>query len=40
MTGRELCLYQARDAFALFAGVEPDVSAIAGAFDDVMRARG
>jgi shikimate dehydrogenase len=39
MTGRELCVYQARDAFRLFTGIEPDARLMADAFDEVMRLR-
>jgi shikimate dehydrogenase len=40
MTGRELCICQAHDAFMLFTGVEPDPTALGRAFDEVMRLRG
>src|SRR5712691_7237721 len=39
MTGRELCIHQAIDAFRLFTGREPTQEAIAGAFDAVMARR-
>jgi shikimate dehydrogenase len=40
MTGRELCICQAHDAFKLFTGVEPDLTVLGRAFDEVMRLRG
>jgi shikimate dehydrogenase len=36
MTGRELAIYQAADAFELFAGLTPSSTEIGIAFDDVM----
>lgn len=39
MTGRELAIAQAVDAFRLFTGVEPAADAMAAAFDAVMAAR-
>jgi shikimate dehydrogenase len=39
MTGRELGIYQALDAFRLFTGLDPSHAAAAEAFDEVMRAR-
>jgi len=39
MTGRELAIYQAADAFELFTGLKPPVSAIGSAFDAVMASR-
>ncbi|MBX3502029.1 MAG: shikimate dehydrogenase [Alphaproteobacteria bacterium] len=39
MTGRELCVFQACDAFQLFTGLEPPVSVIGEAFDQIMRRR-
>jgi len=39
MTGRELAIYQAADAFELFTGLTPPVAAIGKAFDAVMASR-
>jgi shikimate dehydrogenase len=39
MTGRELCVFQACDAFRLFTGQEPPVGVIGEAFDQIMRRR-
>ena len=39
MTGRELCVFQACDAFHLFTGLQPPVSVIGEAFDQIMRRR-
>ena len=39
MTGRELAIYQAADAFELFTGVAPSVVEIGMAFDSVMAKR-
>jgi shikimate dehydrogenase len=39
MTGRELAIDQALDAFQIFTGQEPPRSAMAGAFDRVIEAR-
>jgi len=39
MTGRELAVFQAADAFELFVGVRPPVEAMAAAFDAVMSNR-
>jgi shikimate dehydrogenase len=39
MTGRELCIHQAIDAFALFTGREPSQERIASVFDAVMAHR-
>jgi shikimate dehydrogenase len=35
MTGRELCIHQAADAFRLFSGLEPSRERIGAAFDAV-----
>lgn len=39
MTGRELAIYQAADAFELFTGLKPQVAEIGRAFDAVMAER-
>jgi shikimate dehydrogenase len=39
MTGRELAIYQAADAFELFTGLMPPSIEMAAAFDDVMATR-
>jgi shikimate dehydrogenase len=39
MTGRELAIYQAADAFELFTGLAPSVDVIGEAFDRVMEER-
>ena len=39
MTGRELAIYQAADAFELFTGLVPSVSEMGIAFDDIMLKR-
>src|SRR5712675_530182 len=39
MTGRELAIYQAADAFELFTGLVPSVAELGIAFDDVMAKR-
>jgi shikimate dehydrogenase len=39
MTGRELAIYQAADAFELFSGHVPSISEMGIAFDDVMAKR-
>lgn len=39
MTGRELAIYQAADAFELFTGLAPSAEAMGEAFDEVMAAR-
>jgi shikimate dehydrogenase len=39
MTGRDLAIFQAADAFALFTGLTPSVIEIGHAFDAVMAAR-
>jgi shikimate dehydrogenase len=39
MTGRELAIAQAADAFELFTGLAPDASVMGNAFDCVMAAR-
>ena len=39
MTGRDLAIYQAADAFELFTGLKPSVAAIGNAFDGVMASR-
>jgi shikimate dehydrogenase len=39
MTGRELCVFQACDAFHLFTGLQPPVTVIGEAFDQIMRRR-
>ena len=36
MTGRELAIYQAADAFELFTGLKPSVVEMGNAFDAVM----
>jgi shikimate dehydrogenase len=40
MTGRELCIYQAADAFRLFTGFEASHERIGAAFDAVIAKRG
>jgi shikimate dehydrogenase len=40
MTGRELAIFQAADAFKLFTGVTPSVAVMGDAFDRVMKANG
>ncbi|WP_375306679.1 shikimate dehydrogenase [Bradyrhizobium sp. A11] len=39
MTGRELAIYQAADAFELFTGLAPSTEVMGKAFDEVMAAR-
>jgi shikimate dehydrogenase len=39
MTGRELAIHQAADAFELFTGLKPSVAVIGNAFDAVMARR-
>jgi shikimate dehydrogenase len=39
MTGRELCIHQAADAFRLFSGLEPSRERIGAAFDAVIAKR-
>jgi shikimate dehydrogenase len=39
MTGRELAIYQAADAFELFSGLAPSIAEMGIAFDDVMARR-
>jgi shikimate dehydrogenase len=39
MTGRELAIYQAADAFELFTGLAPDIAELGMAFDGVMAKR-
>ncbi|MCJ9701613.1 shikimate dehydrogenase, partial [Bradyrhizobium sp. SHOUNA76] len=39
MTGRELAIYQAADAFELFTGLAPSTEVMGEAFDAVMAAR-
>jgi shikimate dehydrogenase len=39
MTGRELAIYQAADAFELFTGLAPSTQVMGEAFDEVMAAR-
>ena len=39
MTGRELCIYQAADAFRLFTGLEASRERIGAAFDAVIAKR-
>jgi len=39
MTGRELAIYQAADAFELFTGLAPSTETMGEAFDEVMAAR-
>ena len=36
MTGRDLAIYQAADAFELFTGLKPSIAEIGNAFDAVM----
>ncbi len=40
MTGRDLAVYQAADAFELFTGASPSIDVMGAAFDAVMEARG
>ena len=40
MTGRELAIYQAADAFELFTGFAASTDGMGEAFDRVMGARG
>lgn len=40
MTGRELAIHQAADAFELFTGLKPSMSVLGDAFDGVMAKRG
>ena len=39
VTGRDLVLYQALDAFRLFTGLEPSIAVMSAAFDRVMASR-
>jgi shikimate dehydrogenase len=39
LTGRELAIYQAADAFELFTGLKPSTSEMGNAFDAVMAKR-
>ena len=39
LTGRDLAVYQAADAFELFTGLQPSVTVIGNAFDAVMASR-
>jgi shikimate dehydrogenase len=39
MTGRDLSIYQAADAFELFTGLQPSIAEIGIAFDEVMAKR-
>lgn len=39
MTGRDLAIYQAADAFELFTGMAPSATEMGIAFDDIMRKR-
>jgi shikimate dehydrogenase len=39
MTGRDLAIYQAADAFELFTGLEPSIAVMGNAFDSVMAKR-
>ena len=39
MTGRDLAVYQAADAFELFTGLKPSIATIGNAFDAVMASR-
>ena len=39
MTGRDLAVYQAADAFELFTGLKPSVAEMAKAFDGAMKTR-
>ena len=40
MTGRDLAVYQAADAFELFTGASPSIDVMGAAFDKVVQARG
>jgi shikimate dehydrogenase len=40
MTGRELCIHQAADAFRLFTGLDGSLERIGAAFDAVIAKRG
>jgi shikimate dehydrogenase len=40
MTGRELAIHQAADAFELFTAMKPSMSELGNAFDAVMARRG
>jgi shikimate dehydrogenase len=40
MTGRELAIHQAADAFELFTGLKPSITALGNAFDGVIAKRG
>jgi shikimate dehydrogenase len=39
MTGRELAVHQAADAFELFTGLAPSIAEMGNAFDAVMAKR-
>jgi shikimate dehydrogenase len=39
MSGRELAIHQAADAFELFTGLKPSITAMGNAFDGVMARR-
>jgi shikimate dehydrogenase len=39
MSGRDLAVYQAADAFELFTGQKPSVAEMAKAFDGAMKTR-
>ena len=39
MTGRELAIYQAADAFELFTGLRPSIAEMGSAFDAVLASR-
>ena len=39
MTGRDLAIYQAADAFELFTGLKPSIAEMGNAFDAVMAKR-
>nr|WP_236843257.1 hypothetical protein [Bradyrhizobium icense] len=39
MTGRELAIHQAAEAFELFTGLQPSIAVIGNAFDAVMASR-
>jgi shikimate dehydrogenase len=40
MTGRELAIFQAAEAFELFTGLTPSVIEMGNAFDDVIATAG
>jgi shikimate dehydrogenase len=39
MTGRDLAIHQAADAFELFTGLKPSIAVIGNAFDAIMARR-